>query len=946
MKLSLSLLLAAGLSLQSAAQADVIVPASWKQSNSFNNLRLAANLSNATGMSPDGTFLYNLDGSLAGDPNFEPATADNSAWMTSSKGNRANAMSAGRVWIVADLGAAYNLTSIHIWNFSWDNTPGTAANLTDRGVNQFDILVRNTAADTSDGSPAGTAINLNNQADDATNALDNDVIFALGTENSWTAALDDQVLTRAPNTDDYTGQSFSLAGQTARFIAIRVDSHHGGTGGIGLGKVRIEGTAAGDTIPPALVARTPADDTLNAPTGGNLVATFSEAVQPGTGSITIRRTSDNSVVETFDVATSPRVTFSVSQVTIDPTASLATGAEYYVQIDATAIKDLANNAYAGIVSPDTTTWNFTTDSIAPLLLSTFPSDDTVNVAANANLVATFDEPVRPGTGSISVRRSSDSSVVESFDVATAPQITFAGANVTINPTADLQTGVDHYVQIDATAITDASGNAYSGLLDPSAWSFTTDATAPMLISFSPATPTLAHTGSRLMLQFDEAVQAGTGTVTIRKSSDNSVVETIDVTSPGAVVVNGRVLAIVRTVPLAPATDYYVTISDGAIQDLSGIASPAISGSAFWTFKTASAVPLVVENFSGASDPLNGTLAETFSDAILNAGGSAAWGAASGFRENGAVSGTTSSAAFLNLGSYINDTKGTAAGKFELVMTIAEVSGASWFSMGFVGSSAPSTTGNFTNLNGVATIIYRGQGGVASPNTSGELDMFGGLTNTNAVDGPDNNTGFRTLTVSLDFTPAGGFDGAANFGTVSWSDSVLGVLASYTYPTSRSFNSILLTQAATSTTINALALYQTGSAAPMYADWINGFSVGGLTEVNDDFDRDGLGNAVENLMGTAPDAFNAGLTPSSGGAGTITFRHTRSAAPANDLTGTYEWSADLTTWQGSGAAAGGTTVTFAAPVIVTAGTPDLVEVTATVTGTPAPRIFVRFKATQN
>ena len=267
-------------------------------------------------------------------------------------------------------------------------------------------------------------------------------------------------------------------------------------------------------------------------------------------------------------------------------------------------------------------------------------------------------------------------------------------------------------------------------------------------------------------------------------------------------------------------------------------------------------------------------------------------------------------------------------------------------MGFVGSSAPSTTGNFTNLNGVATIIYRGQGGVASPNTSGELDMFGGLTNTNAVDGPDNNTGFRTLTVSLDFTPAGGFDGAANFGTVSWSDSVLGVLGSYTYPTSRSFNSILLTQAATSTTINALALYQTGSAAPMYADWINGFSVGGLTEVNDDFDRDGLGNAVENLMGTAPDAFNAGLTPSSGGAGTITFRHTRSAAPATDLTGTYEWSADLTTWQGSGAAAGGTTVTFAAPVIVTAGTPDLVEVTATVTGTPAPRIFVRFKATQN
>ena len=53
-----------------------------------------------------------------------------------------------------------------------------------------------------------------------------------------------------------------------------------------------------------------------------------------------------------------------------------------------------------------------------------------------------------------------------------------------------------------------------------------------------------------------------------------------------------------------------------------------------------------------------------------------------------------------------------------------------------------------------------------------------------------------------------------------------------------------------------------------------------------------------------------------------------------------------TWHASGIPSGGTTVTFAPPVVITPGIPDLVEVTATVTGTPASKVFARFRATQN
>jgi Bacterial Ig-like domain len=818
---------AVSLAFLATASADVIIPVSWKQSNSFNNLRLAGNLSNTVGMSPDGTILYNLDGAPAGELN----TANNSQWMTSAKGNLVNAMTAGRVWIVADLGAAYNISSIRLWNWQW-NLNGTTS-LSGRGINQFDLLVRNSAGDTADGTPGATAINRDNPADDATNALDNDVVFAPGTLNQWQLALENQSLAQAPNNDTYTGQIFSLTGQTARFIAIRVDSHYGNTGGIGLGKVRIEGTAATDTTPPVLASRVPSDDALNVATTGNLVANFSEAILAGTGAITIKRTSDNTVVETFDVASSPRLTFAAAQVTIDPTAPLAPGVEHYVQIAPTAIKDAANNNFPGIVDPDTTSWSFTTDN-----------------------------------------------------------------------------------------------------------------TPPAVLGFSPASPAKADPGTRLLIQFSEAVEAGPGSVTIRKTSDNSLVETINLAAPGAITTQGRVVAIVRTVSLAPGVEYEVAVPAGAFRDPSGFPAPAITGTS-WRFTTNSVTPLVVENFSDAATALNATSADTFSAAITGAAtpGVPAWSAGSGFLGNGAVSGSNM-AAFLNLGSFINDSKGTAGGKFDLTMTISETNGA-WISLGFGSTNTVSLTQNFTTLNGMGTIIYRTQTGtVAALNANGELDMFGGPNNTNAVDGPDGKMGFRTLTATLDLTPAGGYDGATNFGTVFWSDSELGALGNYTYPTTRNFGSILISQGGTTGTINALALYQSGAVGNTFAGWISGFSVGGLTGAAQDPDEDGIGNALENLLGTSPLAFSPGLTAVSHTGSALAFRHTRSATPASDLTGSYEWSANLSTWQGSGVSAGGTTVTFGAPVVVTPGTPELVEVTASVTGNPATRVFVRFKATQN
>jgi methionine-rich copper-binding protein CopC len=231
-----------------------------------------------------------------------------------------------------------------------------------------------------------------------------------------------------------------------------------------------------DTTPPTIATLNPTDDASGVLTYANLATTFNEGIQKGTGNITLKKSADNSEVETFDVATSPRITVSGATLTIDPTGYLEGNTGYYVEIDATAVKDLANNAFAGIAN--TTTWNFTTgvaDTTAPTIATLSPADNATGVDLEANLVATFDETIQKGTGTITLKKSADNSTVETFNVATSPRITVSGASLTIDPTGTLVLATGYYVQIAPAAIQDLSGNSFAGIADSTTWNFTTRA---------------------------------------------------------------------------------------------------------------------------------------------------------------------------------------------------------------------------------------------------------------------------------------------------------------------------------------------------------------------------------------------------------------------------------------------------------------------------------------
>ena len=259
---------------------------------------------------------------------------------------------------------------------------------------------------------------------------------------------------------------------------------------------------------------------------------FSEVVDVETGNIVIYKTSDNSVVETIDV-TSDQVTGSgTSQITVNPTDDLESNTEYYLKIDATAFDDPNGNSYAGI--NDTTSLSFTTgDAVAPTLTSSVPADNATDVLFNSNIVLNFSEVVDVETGNIVIYKTSDNSVVETIDV-TSDQVTGSGTSqITVNPTDDLDSNTEYYIKIDATAFDDPSGNSYAGINDTTSLSFTTtgDAVDPTLTSSNPADDaTAVAEGSNIVLNFSEVVDVESGNIVIYKTSDNSVVETIDVTS--------------------------------------------------------------------------------------------------------------------------------------------------------------------------------------------------------------------------------------------------------------------------------------------------------------------------------------------------------------------------------------------------------------------------------
>ncbi len=113
----------------------------------------------------------------------------------------------------------------------------------------------------------------------------------------------------------------------------------------------------------------------------------------------------------------------------------------------------------------------------------------------------------------------------------------------------------------------------------------TDVTPPTVSTLTPAdNATNVNISTNLQVVFSEPIAKGTGNILIKKLSDNSTVQTIDVMN-AAVSVAGSTATIAINA-LTNSTDYYIEIASGAFTDIALNNFAGISGNSTWNFTTA------------------------------------------------------------------------------------------------------------------------------------------------------------------------------------------------------------------------------------------------------------------------------------------------------------------------------------------------------------------------
>jgi hypothetical protein len=207
-----------------------------------------------------------------------------------------------------------------------------------------------------------------------------------------------------------------------------------------------------DTTRPGVLSSTPSAGAANQSVGTNVSVRFSEPVVGVSASTftLVETVSSNAVTGAVSYD------FDTRTATFDPVDQLSPGLNYTALLGGAAIQDVSGNFLV------TFQLSFTTgaDTLAPTVRVTSPLNADTNVAVNANVVVTFDEPVMNVTaGTFQLNGGA---------IAGAVSMTNGGRTWTFDPTANLPAATTINVTLGG-AITDTSTNA----LAPFAFSFTT-----------------------------------------------------------------------------------------------------------------------------------------------------------------------------------------------------------------------------------------------------------------------------------------------------------------------------------------------------------------------------------------------------------------------------------------------------------------------------------------
>ncbi len=259
----------------------------------------------------------------------------------------------------------------------------------------------------------------------------------------------------------------------AQINGLKIRFVNSGTESFRIDDVKLTGTPiGGDVTPPMVSTLSPVNGADDALTGDPLEATFNEAIQAGTGTISLIKTLG-------EVPVDVEIEFDEFTLVIIPELPLESGTEYSVVVPAGAVEDLAGNPFGGI--PATTAWTFTTleeDSTPPIFTTLTPANGSSGINPPTSLKIAFDEEIQippfPGDNNIFVKKAGGLIVAEYISFIGNPNLSVSGSELTLKIPAGtpLEYGMSYYVEIGNDAISDTSGNAFGGITGNSIWAFT------------------------------------------------------------------------------------------------------------------------------------------------------------------------------------------------------------------------------------------------------------------------------------------------------------------------------------------------------------------------------------------------------------------------------------------------------------------------------------------
>lgn len=344
-----------------------------------------------------------------------------------------------------------------------------------------------------------------------------------------------------------------------------------------------------EVSPPAVLSLSPTDDATNVPTDANLVITFNEDIALNSQFYALLGSLSNNNIEEFQ-DDSPRISVSGNQITIDPTDDFVEGQTYRVTLGSNSVVDVEGSGNERIQG-NLGEWDFSVgDAEAPEIVTLTPADNTGEVALDTDFIMAFTEPVFADIpGNLLIRRS-DNTLFESIPIPDS-RLTGLGTNtLTFNLNNTLQTNQAYYVTLGNGVLEDATGNSFQGITNSTAWNFTTstaDIVNPTLVSLSPAdNEPEAGINTNLVIQLNENIQWGTGSVLLKEFDTDNVVGTFNSTS-GNNIISLNTLRIILPGDLTPLTSYYVEVEATALQDLNDNPYAGFTGKTTWNFTTLS-----------------------------------------------------------------------------------------------------------------------------------------------------------------------------------------------------------------------------------------------------------------------------------------------------------------------------------------------------------------------